>query len=182
MQCIGKKPDNQPCQNHRMAGSAYCFFHDPASSEQRRAAQSKGGSNRARLEAVPAAPSDFNLRDPEKTMDLLNHVVNRLDSRPMDATTACAIGYIVNLARPVNEARERAAQAAPAKLWRERMLELEAGGMKMLDSPEMVAMKLLRQLTKPELVDLCNRSLDPKNRVSIEEFTRNSSGNIDGIN
>jgi len=112
MKCIAKKLSGQPCRIHPGVGSKYCFFHDPALGNQRREAQSKGGSNRSRLEPIPVPPCDIDLKDPDKIADLGKLVVNRLLSGTMDPKAAYAIGYFLNLALRLIEVREHAEQIA----------------------------------------------------------------------
>lgn len=44
MKCEFIKPDEKRCGSHAMRGSTFCFFHDPATREARKAASAKGGS------------------------------------------------------------------------------------------------------------------------------------------
>jgi hypothetical protein len=45
--CKAKTKAGKPCQNRPMTDSAYCWFHNPAVSEQRAEARRKGGRSRA---------------------------------------------------------------------------------------------------------------------------------------
>jgi septal ring factor EnvC (AmiA/AmiB activator) len=45
-QCHGTKRDNSPCTATVEPPQRFCWWHDPANSEQRRRAASKGGSGR----------------------------------------------------------------------------------------------------------------------------------------
>ncbi len=46
--CAGSKPDNSPCERIVKASQTYCFSHDPARSDARRRAASKGGKRGGR--------------------------------------------------------------------------------------------------------------------------------------
>lgn len=45
--CCATRKDGQPCEAQALPGSDYCFAHDPERKEQRDAARSQGGKNRA---------------------------------------------------------------------------------------------------------------------------------------
>jgi hypothetical protein len=118
MNCAAKTQDDQPCQSPVLAGSEFCYFHDPASGKQRREAQSKGGRNRLRLEAIPAPPCEVDLTDPGKITDMLNLVANRLVNGQMEPKVAYAVGYLANLALRLKEVRELDEQIAANRLRR----------------------------------------------------------------
>ncbi len=46
--CAGSKPDNSPCERIVKESQTYCFSHDPARSDARRRAASKGGKRAGR--------------------------------------------------------------------------------------------------------------------------------------
>jgi len=156
MKCLGKTKDDQPCRSHALGGSDFCYFHDPAAAKPRRQAQSRGGSNRSRLEAIPAPASDFELKDPGKIAELLNYVANRLVRGQMEPKVAYAVGYIAQLALRVNDARELAAQIAPASRVRQdhhpQGLGFEEPGIELSDLPEEEARNVLAQLGEGELI------------------------------
>jgi hypothetical protein len=167
MKCLGKTKDDQPCLSHALGGSDYCYFHDPAAAKERRQAQSKGGSNRLRLEAIPAPASDFDVKDPGKIADLLNYVANQLVRGQMEPKVAYAVGYIAQLALRVNGARELAEQVAPAnRAGRDHHPEgfgFEEPGIELSDLPE-EARKVLAELSEKELTSRYDevRDLDGK--------------------
>lgn len=119
MNCLGKTQYGQPCRSHVRFGSNFCFFLDPAS-RQRREAQSKGGGKLSRLEAIPAPPCDFDLKEPGEIAHLLNLVANRLVNGQMEPKVAYAIGYVLSLALKLKDGRELDEQTAQAKS--ERMI------------------------------------------------------------
>jgi hypothetical protein len=98
MKCKGKAQNGQPCRSFVRTGSDFCYFHDPASVKQRRDSQSKGGSNRSRLEVLPAPPCDVDLEDPRKIAKLLTHIANGLLRGEIDTKVAYAFGYLADCA------------------------------------------------------------------------------------
>jgi hypothetical protein len=156
--CIGTTIDGQPCQGHARSDSEYCFFHDPASVKNRREAQRKGGSNRSRLEAMPAPPTEFDLKDSGKIGDLLNYVTNRLVSGQLEVKVAYAVGYIANLALRVNDVRELAEQIAQAKHGRQSQrlgdFGIDGDGIELSELPEEEARKVLSKLREEDLINL----------------------------
>jgi len=80
MYCESKNKFGQPCKASALAGSNFCFFHSPASSERRRAAQSKGGrGNKPIVTLVPDC--DFKLGNRQELTETLASILNRLDTR-----------------------------------------------------------------------------------------------------
>jgi hypothetical protein len=106
MKCTGKTQDGQACRSHVRAGSKFCYFHDPASGEQRYAAQSKGGSKRSDLRVMPPPPFDFDLSDPRGIPKLLNFLVNSLLRGELDTKVANSIGYLADCAMRAHNAGE----------------------------------------------------------------------------
>lgn len=47
--CTATRRDGTPCGGWAIAGSAYCFAHDPERAEKRQAAHAKGGRNSAKV-------------------------------------------------------------------------------------------------------------------------------------
>lgn len=158
MYCAAKTKLGQPCRSHTVNGSKFCFFHDAASGRERRAAQTKGGRNRSRLELVAPLPSDFDLRDPESSAALLNFVVNRLVRAQMDPKLAYAIGYIVGLSKQVNEALdyERSRHPHPDGIQSSAEHEIDLPGL----PDEHPRAELLASYTDGELLDLMSATSD----------------------
>jgi len=159
MMCTGKTQADQPCRSHAREGSKFCYFHDPASADQRREAQSKGGSGRSRLEAVPVPPCDFDLKDPDQIADMLNVVANRLTSGQMEAKVAYAVGYIASLALRVNDIREDRAwqQQHVAKQDHLEDLGITGEGVELLELPREEVWEIVDRLGQQGLEDLLSR-------------------------
>jgi len=62
--CRGTRRDDTPCQAppHAIGMDGYCWAHDPAKREARRAARAQGGKNRATAIRVASAPLPSYLR------------------------------------------------------------------------------------------------------------------------
>ncbi len=62
--CRGARQDGTPCQAppHTIGPDGYCWAHDPAKREARRAARAKGGQNKATAIRVENAPLPSYLR------------------------------------------------------------------------------------------------------------------------
>jgi hypothetical protein len=62
--CRGTRRDDTPCQApaHTIGPDGYCWAHDPAKREARRAARAKGGQNKATAIRVASAPLPSYLR------------------------------------------------------------------------------------------------------------------------
>jgi len=182
VKCTSKTQNDQPCRSFVRTGSEFCYFHDPALGRQRRAAQSKGGRNRSPLLAMPALPSEFDLKDPDNVANLLNLVVNRLVSGQMEAKAGNAVAQVVNLALRVNELREQAEQAAQAKRLREpdfpkSLLKDILGGLLRLHSVEELT-DLLMEISN-EQSSTATGDLDSTSASQLAHD--NASGNISRI-
>ena len=171
MNCLGKTQHGQPCQSHVRSGSDFCYFHDPASGQQRHGAQSKGGRNRSRLEAIPAPPCDFDLKDPDEIAKCLNLVTNRLFNGQMEPKVAYAVGHELSLALKLKEMREFDKQTTQAKRFRKDDradlfsgdFAFNGGGIELAELPREEALKVLADLNDPELAHRLNelRGIDP---------------------
>jgi hypothetical protein len=97
--CKSKKQNGQPCGARPVAGSEFCYFHDPTSSPSRREAQSRGGRAKPpRLQIRPLPPFELDLRDPSKIREMLTYAANRLIRREMDPKEVHALAHLVQCA------------------------------------------------------------------------------------
>ena len=93
--CEHIKSDGQSCRAHATSGSPYCFFHDPATSEERTAAQRAGGqANR------PAVAREAPVRELETSSHvarLLAETINNVRRGELDPKVANSVGYLANI-------------------------------------------------------------------------------------
>lgn len=94
--CQATKPDGSRCQAAALPGSGFCFFHDPAKAEERRAAQSFGGS-RNRMKTLDAAAPDVKVRDCRDVVELIGATINQVRKGELDPRVANAVGYLANV-------------------------------------------------------------------------------------
>jgi len=96
--CRHVKADGIRCRASALAGSKYCFFHDPAKAPERRSAQRAGGEARSRgIAVLPEGTPDRPLETAADGMALLREVVNRVLNGKLNPKTATAIGYLINI-------------------------------------------------------------------------------------
>ena len=102
-QCKATRKDGQPCTAQAAVGRDYCFFHDPAKTQDARAAQAKGGSTKNTLQEVRpwrGLPGDVvALRSPSPA-DLINLLADTIDevkTGKIDPKVANATGYLVGV-------------------------------------------------------------------------------------
>ena len=94
--CQSQNARGSRCRSHAVAGSEYCFFHDPQAKEQRTEAQRKGGRGlKPALEIVPdPPPHDFDLSDPAQISEFLSYAANGVVHRRLDPKEAHAIAHL----------------------------------------------------------------------------------------
>ena len=63
-QCKAKKKDGKPCPKSRLAGSDYCFTHEPSKAKERSRARRRGGLNKRVKKA-----DDVDRRDTLRTVE-----------------------------------------------------------------------------------------------------------------
>ena len=98
MKCKHEK-DGKICNANQMAGSEFCFTHNPDTEKQRLAARKKGGQVSYYHDGlIPADPIDFSLYK-EAVVYLLADTINRVRRiRPdgsLDIKVANCIGFLV---------------------------------------------------------------------------------------
>jgi hypothetical protein len=79
-----------------VAGSRYCFFHDPDAAAKRKAAQKAGGQGRQIKVLSPSAP-DAKLKDARDAVNLLAETINQVRRGEIDPKVANAVGYLTGL-------------------------------------------------------------------------------------
>jgi hypothetical protein len=97
MQCKAKSRSGDPCKVSSQIDSDFCFFHDPKSTEDRKAAQRTGGRARARSVA-PIPLGVIDLSDPANIIAVVTLAANQVCSGRLDAKSAHALGHLVDCA------------------------------------------------------------------------------------
>ncbi len=87
--CQALKPNGRNCDSNAMLNSQLCFFHDPATREQRKAAQRTGGRNRAReIRVLPPDTPNRSLSTDGEVSALIDEMINRLLRGELDTSIA----------------------------------------------------------------------------------------------
>jgi hypothetical protein len=94
--CEAVTGNGRPCLAKAQKERSYCFFHDPAEAEKRRAAQVRGGQGNHKtmvpmtslLESVPVNKSDL--------IALYAAMINGIFRAELHPNSARAVGYIAN--------------------------------------------------------------------------------------
>ena len=94
--CRQVKPDGKKCQAHRVGGSCYCFFHDPAKGAEREAAQRAGGL-RNKVAVLSSTTPDARLVNARDVVTLLAQTINQVRRGEVDPKVANAVGYLGGL-------------------------------------------------------------------------------------
>ena len=94
--CKGIKQDGTRCQAAAMADSDFCFFHDPTMAEERREAQSFGGSQN-RMKTLAGDTPDAKIEDGRDVVKLLATTINQVRRGEVDPRVANAVGYLANV-------------------------------------------------------------------------------------
>lgn len=96
-QCKEIKGDGSRCQAAPLPDSDFCFFHDPARAEERKAAQSLGGSQ-GKTKTVPEDAPDISIEDCQDIVRLLVQTINQVRKGALDPKVANSVGYLSNIA------------------------------------------------------------------------------------
>lgn len=91
MKCQHIKSNKTKCQAFAQAGQDYCFRHDPASSEAKLVASSKGGQNRA-LQGVYG--TTVKLETPEDIKSFLGQVINGVWTGQVPVPVGSSMGFL----------------------------------------------------------------------------------------
>ena len=93
--CGGGKGGKE-CRARRLAGSDYCFFHDPDKEAERKAAQRAGGQKN-KMAVLPSSAPDAKLRSADDAVKLLAETINQVRRGELDPKIANAVGYLAGL-------------------------------------------------------------------------------------
>lgn len=97
MVCQAQSKSGYRCKAQAQSGSDFCFFHNPASRNERETAQRRGGQANARsLAAIPDA--DIDLSDPSRILTLVTRAANLVCCGRLDAKRAHALGHLADCA------------------------------------------------------------------------------------
>ena len=96
--CLFTKEDGERCRARAMRDSEYCFFHDPATLERRRAARRAGGIERSKKAAVlPADAVDCPLESVGHIVELLAQTINQVRKGTADPRVGNSVGYLAGI-------------------------------------------------------------------------------------
>jgi hypothetical protein len=110
-QCEHIKPDGRRCQARAVAGSRWCFFHDPAKAEARKNASRSGGKRSHRPAAtLPAGAADAPLKTVGDVVNLLAETISQVRKGAIDTRIANAVGYLGSVLLRALEGDELARQ------------------------------------------------------------------------
>jgi hypothetical protein len=82
------------CKANARTGAEFCFFHDPALSDERAAARKAGGIARTRKVALPTNLPAKPLRTVTDVAELLGETINQVRRGDLDLRVSNAIGYL----------------------------------------------------------------------------------------
>jgi hypothetical protein len=94
--CKASKRDESPCQAATLAGSDFCFFHDPSQAAARREAQALGGRQN-RMKTLDRSGPDAELEDCRDVAALMSETINQVRKGVIDPRIANAVGYLANI-------------------------------------------------------------------------------------
>lgn len=106
--CIATRKDGKPCVARPLPTGNYCWGHDPAMAEQRRAKSAQGGANRStskRLDRLTPA----SLRP---VLDKLYAALDGLEDGTVEPKVGTAMASVASVIVRVHEAAEMEARLA----------------------------------------------------------------------
>src|SRR6266849_617538 len=95
-ECTEITRGGERCRAQALAGSSFCFFHDPASAEKRAEAARRGGEKN-RSKVLPPDTSDFPLRNAADASALVARTINQVLRGEVDPKIANAVGYLLTV-------------------------------------------------------------------------------------
>ena len=93
--CAHVHAGGKPCGGFAIAGSGYCFAHDPASAAERDAARRRGGQAGR---PATVTESDVAVRSLADVVILVETTINDVRSGRVDVKIANAVGVLANVA------------------------------------------------------------------------------------
>lgn len=107
--CKSKTRNGKQCKSRPQIGIDLCFFHNPANSEKRQAASSKGGK-RGKMSILPPQTPNHVIRSARDVVNLLSESVGQVRRGEIDPRIANAVGYLSGIilkAREQSDLEER---------------------------------------------------------------------------
>lgn len=96
--CQATTQDGTPCQAYAVAGSDYCFHHDPARAAERREARRRGGRARHGRHIGPVGPAEpVALDTMADVAALLKCTIDDTLKLENSLQRARTVGYLANL-------------------------------------------------------------------------------------
>lgn len=93
MRCSFKKDNGELCNANAMSGGEFCYFHNPAiSDEEKREAQSNGGKTKALTLKEPLP--ELALAKPDDAIMLIADTISRVRAGTLDIRTANCLGFL----------------------------------------------------------------------------------------
>ena len=102
-QCEFHKQDNSACGAKAMRGAKFCFSHNPAAATKKRAAVTKGGTNRRTARKVSQPPAATTINSVADVQALMFKTLADFRNGLIDDTAAKTIGYLGGVAVKVAE-------------------------------------------------------------------------------
>jgi hypothetical protein len=96
-QCQANKQNGGKCEVTALSDSDFCFFHDPSTAAERKAAQSLGGKGNRMKTLDPGIP-DVKIENASDMLALLYETINQVRKGLIDPRVANAVGYLANIA------------------------------------------------------------------------------------
>ena len=94
--CKARTKDGTECQTPALAGSDFCFFHDPDKADERREANSKGG-RQDKIKTLSADAPDIQVESCQDVARLISTTINQVRKGELDPRIANAVGYLANV-------------------------------------------------------------------------------------
>lgn len=117
--CKTVKPDGSRCQAAALDASGFCFFHDPDRAEERKTAQSLGGSQ-GKMKTISDDTPNVPVESCQDIVRLIGQTINQVRKGEVDPKIANAVGYLATIALKAFEDSDL----------EDRLAELEAAVMK----------------------------------------------------
>ena len=94
--CQARTGDGSGCQAAALAGSDFCFFHDPDRADERREANAAGG-RQGKMKTLAADALDVRVESCQDVVRLISETINQVRRGELDPRVANAIGYLANV-------------------------------------------------------------------------------------
>ena len=103
--CKQVKKGGQPCDARPVAGSEFCFFHDPERADARRNAQQRGGQGN-QAASLPTDTPDLPLNTTQDVASLLAMTINQIRRGELDPKIGNTVGYLSGILLKAQEQGE----------------------------------------------------------------------------